>query len=68
MTTGTVTFYDPVKGFGFVRADETNEDFFFHHKMLLYEPCVQNDHVQFEVIKSKLKPGKLCAIEVQKID
>ena len=68
MTNGTVTFYDPAKGFGFVRADETKEDFFFHHKSILYEPVNEGDKVIFTVIKSVYKPGKLCAVEVQKTE
>lgn len=64
MTKGKVTFYDDTKGFGFVRAKETNEDFFFHFRALQYTPCRMNDRVTFEVQKSLKVPGKLCAVNI----
>jgi len=64
MTTGTIKFYNSEKGFGFVTANETKEDFFFYFKTLLYEPCMLGDKVTFKVVKSRKYPGKLEASEV----
>jgi cold shock protein len=68
MTKGIVTFFNEEKGFGFVKADETKEDFFFHIKDVRYENIQINDRVTFEVVKSKNKPGSLCATDLLKIE
>lgn len=65
MTTGVIKFYAKDKGFGFLRANESGEEFFFSYKSLLYEPCLMDDKVTFIVIKSRQKPGKLEATEIQ---
>jgi len=67
MTKGKIKYYNAGKGFGFITADETKEEFFFHCKELLYEPCGINDRVSFIVTKSEIKPGKLCATEIEKL-
>ena len=65
MTKGSIIFYSKEKGFGFLRANETKEEFFFHFRSLLYEPCMADDKVSFVVIKSRKHPGKLEAAEIQ---
>ena len=67
MTKGKIKYYNTGKGFGFITAKETGEEFFFHYKSLMYEPCNINDRVEFIVAKSKTKPGKLEATEIEKI-
>lgn len=63
MKTGKVKFYNVSKGFGFIVADDTNQDIFVHQTGLVHE-IRENDHVSFEV-----KDGKkgLNAINVEKI-
>lgn len=66
MSTGTVKFFNELKGFGFVKSDEVGgEEFFFHRTALNYENCQQDDKVSFDVEKSKHKPGSLSAINLQ---
>lgn len=66
MTKGTVRFFSE-KGYGFVQSaeNETKEDFFYHVKNVKYDPVMIGDQVTFEVVKSKTKPGKLEAVNVQ---
>jgi cold shock protein len=52
MKKGTVKFFNESKGYGFVRDDETNEEYFVHVTGLV-DKIRQNDPVTFE-----LKEGK----------
>lgn len=52
MKKGTVKFFNESKGYGFVRDDETNEEYFVHVTGLI-DKIRQNDPVTFE-----LKEGK----------
>jgi CspA family cold shock protein len=51
MTLGTVKFYNPVKGFGFITT-EKGEEIFFHKSNVkntgFRDVLVQGDNVQFE--------------------
>lgn len=62
MKTGTVNFFNQLKGFGFIKDNETGEEYFVHEKGLL-EKIVDDDIVTFE-----LKEGKkgLNAFDVKK--
>jgi len=52
MKKGTVKFFNESKGYGFIRDDETNEEYFVHVTGLV-DKIRQNDLVTFE-----LKEGK----------
>jgi cold shock CspA family protein len=68
MQNGIVLSYDPDKGYGFVQVNEpTHEHFFFHKYDLLDVHIKAGAKCTFDVVKSKQKPGKLCAINVAKI-
>jgi cold shock CspA family protein len=45
---GRVDFFDPSKGFGFIKEDETQERFFVHKSGLIDE-VREGDKVQFEL-------------------
>ena len=51
MVQGTVKFYNPVKGFGFITSD-TGEDVFFHKSNVknsgFRDTLLQGDNVQYE--------------------
>jgi len=38
MATGTITRYIEDKGFGFIKADDSSEEVFFHHSAFEGEP------------------------------
>ncbi|HTK80757.1 MAG TPA: cold shock domain-containing protein [Bacteroidota bacterium] len=51
MTQGTVKFFNPVKGFGFITSDK-GEDIFFHKSNVkntgFRDTLLQGDNVQYE--------------------
>lgn len=52
MKTGTVKFYNALRGFGFIKTDDTNEEIFVH-KSEIQGTIRENDAVEFEVQKGK---------------
>lgn len=51
---GTVKWFDPKKGFGFIKSDN-NEDVFLHHTALQMEgfrTVDEGDVVEFDVVES----------------
>lgn len=63
MSTGKIKFFNESKGFGFVKDNETDQEFFVHVSGLK-QPVKQNDEVEYEV--SEGKKG-LMAINVKVI-
>lgn len=61
MNSGTVKFFNETKGFGFIKEDGTNKEFFVHVTGLIDE-IRENDEVTFD-----LKEGKkgLNAVNVK---
>ncbi len=52
MKTGTVKFFNEVRGFGFIKTDDTNEEIFVH-KSEIKGTIRENDKVEFEVQNGK---------------
>lgn len=48
MNTGTVKFFNESKGFGFIKEDETNKEYFVHVSGLV-DQVKENDAVSFEL-------------------
>jgi len=48
MKQGTVKFFNESKGFGFIKDNETNEEYFVHATGLIDE-VNENDEVSFEL-------------------
>jgi len=61
--TGTVTFFDESKGFGFIRDDASGERIFVHINAL-ESPVTENDKVSFETVSG---PKGLSAVKVSVI-
>jgi CspA family cold shock protein len=63
MKNGTVKFFNETKGFGFIKDDESDKEFFVHVSGLIHE-IRENDKVSFE-----LQEGRkgLNAANVRKI-
>lgn len=61
MKQGTVKFFNESKGFGFIKDNETNEEYFVHATGLI-DQVNENDEVTFE-----LKEGRkgMNAVEVK---
>lgn len=52
MKKGIVKFFNSTKGFGFIKENDTNEEFFVHVSGLVHE-IRENDEVSFEVQQGK---------------
>ncbi|MBD1396396.1 cold shock domain-containing protein [Pontibacter sp. JH31] len=52
MSNGKVKFFNETKGFGFIKDNETNEEYFVHVTGLIDE-IRENDEVTFEVKEGK---------------
>lgn len=52
MNKGTVKFFNTAKGFGFIKDDESKNEYFVHITNLL-EPIKENDEVTFELEEGK---------------
>ena len=61
--TGTVTFFNESKGYGFIRDSQTQDSIFVHVNGLT-EPISENDKVTFETEKGQ---KGLNAVKVQKV-
>ena len=62
MKTGTVKFFNSTKGFGFIKDDETGEEYFVHISGII-DQIGDDDQVTFDV-----KEGRkgLNAVDVKK--
>ena len=68
MDTGKIIHYNVDRGYGFVRIlDGSREEFFFHINESLYRNIKEGDKVSFTVVKSRNKPGTLCAVDLNLI-
>jgi cold shock protein len=52
MKTGTVKFFNETKGFGFIKEDGSNEEFFVHATGLV-DKVKENDAVEFDLAEGK---------------
>ncbi|HRH01369.1 MAG: cold shock domain-containing protein [Bacteroidetes bacterium] len=52
MTTGTVKFFNVTKGFGFIKADDTQQEVFVHATGLV-DQIREDDKVTFEITEGK---------------
>jgi cold shock protein len=52
MNQGTVKFFNASKGYGFVKDDETNKEYFVHVSGLI-DKVKDNDAVTFEVVEGR---------------
>jgi CspA family cold shock protein len=64
MKKGTVKFFNESKGFGFIKADDTDEDIFVH-KSGLNGYIQENDKVEFNIEQGRRGPN---AVDVKVID
>jgi cold shock protein len=63
MKTGTVKFFNVMKGFGFITVDGTGEDVFVH-KTEVHGTIHENDTVEFEIQQGQKGPN---AVDVRVI-
>lgn len=61
METGTVKFFNEEKGYGFIKHDDSEQEFFVH-KSGLIDQIRENDSVEFEI---KQGPKGMNAVDVR---
>lgn len=64
MNEGTVKFFNPAKGFGFIIQNDSQEDIFVHESGLIHE-IEEDDKVKFDVEQGR---KGLNAVNVERID
>lgn len=60
---GVVNFFNPTKGFGFVKDSRTGEGIFFHQSQLT-EPVTEGDKLSYDVEKGTKGP---VAVNIKKL-
>ncbi|MCX6822861.1 MAG: cold shock domain-containing protein [candidate division SR1 bacterium] len=66
MATGTVKFYNDMKGFGFIKEDEPSDNESFVHASRLGDVVIkEGDAVTYDIVPSETKEGKTDAKNVQ---
>ena len=68
MSTGTVKFFNPAKGFGFIQPDDGSKDVFVHisaDERAGLGTISENDKLSFDVEKGD--KGKLAATNLKKV-
>ena len=66
-STGKVKFFDAVKGYGFIQADDGSMDVFVHQtnvKAKGFRTLAQGESVEYDVAEDPKRPGKLYAVDV----
>ena len=61
MASGTIKWFDPEKGFGFIQQDDGGKDLFVHHTETEGYDLKDGDKVTFEVGEGRKGP---CAVKV----
>ena len=64
MLTGTVKFYNDSKGFGFIVADDNQEEIFVHQTGLIHE-IQEGDRVEFDIKEGKKGPNAVKVTRIQ---
>ncbi len=64
METGIVKFFNPTKGFGFIKFDNSEQEIFVHISGLV-DQIKQNDSVSFRVEEGKKGQN---AVEVRRVN
>ena len=64
MLTGTVKFYNDSKGFGFIVADDNQEEIFVHQTGLIHE-IQEGDRVEFDLKEGKKGPNAVKVTRLQ---
>ena len=53
MATGTVKWFNPTKGFGFISQDEAGKDVFVHSNELNGVYINEGDNVEFDIVETE---------------
>ena len=64
MPQGTVKWFNPEKGFGFIKPDNGGSDLFVHHSETNGVILNEGDTVEYEIGEGRKGP---CAVNVKKI-
>ena len=60
MNTGTVKFFNPTKGFGFITLEDGSKDCFVHHSAIQSEgfrSLSEGDKVEFDIVQGEKGPA-----------
>ena len=64
MPTGTIKWFNPDKGFGFIKPSDGGKDLFVHHSETQGLTLNEGEPVEFEIGEGRKGP---CAVNVKKM-
>lgn len=56
MAKGTVKWYNPEKGYGFIAQEDSGNDLFVHRSAVGTETINEGDQVEFDIVESDKGP------------
>lgn len=67
MEAGTITYLEIKKLYGFIKDESSEAQYFFHTRNCItdFKLLKQGDRVIFDIEDSKIKIGKVCAVNVK---
>ena len=68
MATGTVKWFNPTKGFGFITPDDGSKDCFVHHSAIQgggFRTLAEGERVEFDIVQGQKGPAAEMVVKIR---